>query len=186
MTELLRHPKMMMKMQDEVRAITSNKKDIKLDDLDEMHYLNAVIKETLRLHPILPLLVPRESRREAKIQGYDIAAGTQVFINVWAIGRDPGLWDSPEEFHPERFLNSSIDFKGHDFQLIPFGAGRRSCPGISFAITNIKLVLAKFVNYFDWKLPNGAKGEDLDMTESIGLSIHKKFPLIAVATPYVA
>lgn len=186
MTELLRHPKMMMKMQDEVRAITSNKKDIKLDDLDEMHYLNAVIKETLRLHPIIPLLVPRESSREAKIQGYDIAAGTRVFINVWAIGRDPGLWDNPEEFHPERFLNSSIDFKGHDFQLIPFGAGKRSCPGISFAITNIKLILAKFVNYFDWTLPNGAKGEDLDMTESIGLSIHKKFPLIAVATPYVA
>ncbi|KAK7855412.1 cytochrome p450 71a2 [Quercus suber] len=185
MTELLRHPKMMKKMQDEVRVITSNKKDIKLDDLDEMHYLNAVIKETLRLHPIIPLLVPRESSREAKIQGYDIAAGTQVFINVWAIGRDPGIWDNPEEFHPERFLNSSIDFKGHDFQLIPFGAGRRSCPGISFAITNIKLVLAKFVKYFDWTLPNGAKGEDLDMTESIGVAIHKKFPLIAVATPYV-
>ncbi|XP_075662715.1 cytochrome P450 736A117-like [Castanea sativa] len=186
MTELLRHPKMMKKMQDEVRAITSNKKDITLDDLDEIHYLNAVIKETLRLHPILPLLIPRESSTEAKIQGYDIAAGTQVFINVWAIGRDPGLWDNPEEFYPERFLNSSIDFKGHDFQLIPFGAGRRSCPGISFAITNIKFVLAKFVKYFDWTLPNGARGDDLDMTESIGIAIHKKFPLIAVATPYVA
>ena len=100
-----------------LRGIIGHKKDIAKDDLDKMHYLNAVIKETLRLHPIFPLLVPRESRREAKIQGYDIAAGTHVFINVWAIGRDPGLWDNPEEFHPERFLNSSIDFKGHDFQL---------------------------------------------------------------------
>ncbi|XP_050256913.1 cytochrome P450 736A117-like [Quercus robur] len=186
MTELLRHPKTMRKMQNEVREITRNKKDIREVDLDKMHYLTAVIKETLRLHPILPLLTPRESCRDAKIQGYDIAVGTQVFINVWAIGRDPGLWDNPEEFHPERFLTSSIDFKGHNFQFIPFGAGRRGCPGISFSITTIKLVLAKLLHYFDWTLPDGTRGVDLDMTESIGMVIHRKFPLVAVAIPYVA
>ena len=186
MTELLRHPKTMKMMQNEVREITRNKKDIREVDLDEMHYLTAVIKETLRLHPILPLLTPRESCRDVKIQGYDIAVGTQVFINVWAIGRDPGLWDNPEEFHPERFLTSSIDYKGHNFRFIPFGAGRRGCPGISFSITTIKLVLAKLLHYFDWTLPDGTRRVDLDMTESNGMVIHRKFPLVAVATPYVA
>ena len=97
------------------------------------------------MHPIIPLLIPRESIRDAKIQGYDIAAGPQVLINVWAIGRDPGLWDNPTKFQPEIFLTFSIDFKGHDFQLIPFGARRRGCPGISFAITTVKCVLAKLV-----------------------------------------
>uniref|UniRef100_A0A2N9GV61 Cytochrome P450 n=1 Tax=Fagus sylvatica TaxID=28930 RepID=A0A2N9GV61_FAGSY len=184
MTELLRHPKMMKKLQNEVRVIDGTKKDIIEDDLDKMHYLKAVIKEVLRLHPPFPLLVPRESIQDAKTQGYDIAAGTQVIINAWAIGRDPMSWDEPEEFQPERFLNSSIDFRGHDFQLIPFGAGRRGCPGINFSMATIELVLANLVHYFDWTLPGGAKGEDLDMTECIGLSIHRKFPLIAVAIPY--
>ncbi|XP_059441136.1 cytochrome P450 736A117-like [Corylus avellana] len=184
MTELLRHPKAMKKVQDEVRGIRGNKKDITEDDLDNMHYLKAVIKEALRFHPPVPLLVPRESTQNVKIQGYDIAAGTQVIINAWAIGRDPASWDEPEEFEPERFLKSSIDFRGHDFQLIPFGAGRRGCPGIPFAMTTIELVLANLLLNFDWTLPGGARGEDLDLTESTGLTIHKKFPLIAVATPY--
>ena len=183
MTELIRHPEMMKKVQNEVREIVGNKKDITEDDLDKMHYLKAIIKETLRLHPPIPLLTPRKSIQDAKIDGYDIAAGTQVIINAWTIGKDPTLWDEPEEFQPERFLTSSIDFKGHDFQLIPFGAGRRGCPGISFAITTIELVLANLVRNFEWTLADGAIGKDLDMTESTGI-IHRKFPLIAIATPY--
>ncbi|KAK9995874.1 hypothetical protein SO802_020560 [Lithocarpus litseifolius] len=184
MTELLRHPKMMKNVQNEVREIIGNKKDITEYDLDKMHYLKAIIKETLRFHPPIPLLVPRKSIQDAKIHGYDIAADTQVIINVWTIGRDPTLWDEPEEFQPERFLTSSIDFKGHDFQFIPFGAGRRGCPGISFSITTIELVLANLVHIFDWTLPGRARGEDLDMTESTGLTMHRKFPLMAIATPY--
>uniref|UniRef100_A0A2N9GUQ0 Cytochrome P450 n=1 Tax=Fagus sylvatica TaxID=28930 RepID=A0A2N9GUQ0_FAGSY len=184
MIELLRHPKIMKKLQNEVRGIIGNKKDITEDDLVKMHYLKAVIKETLRFHPPIPLLVPRQSIQDAKTQGYDIAAGTQVIINAWAIGRDPASWDEPDEFQPERFLTSSIDFRGHDFQLIPFGAGRRGCPGIAFSIAMIELVLANLVHNFDWTLPGGAKGEDLDMTECVGITIHRKSPLIAVATPY--
>uniref|UniRef100_A0A2N9ISZ5 Cytochrome P450 n=1 Tax=Fagus sylvatica TaxID=28930 RepID=A0A2N9ISZ5_FAGSY len=153
MTELLRHPKTMKRVQNEVRGIIGNKKDIIEDDLEKMHYLKAVIKETLRFHPPIPLLVPRKSIQDAKIQGYDIAAGTQVIINAWAIGRDPTSWDEPNEFQPERFLTSSIDFKGNDFELIPFGAGRRGCPGISFSIATIELVLANLVHNFDWTLP---------------------------------
>ncbi|KAM3751835.1 hypothetical protein ACB098_04G141100 [Castanea mollissima] len=184
MTELLRHPVMMKDVQNEVREIIGNKKDITEYDLDKMHYLMAILNETLRFHPSVPLLIPRKSIQDAKIHGYDIAADTQIIINAWAIGRDPMLWDKPEEFQPERFSTSPIDFKGHDFQLIPFGAGRRGCPGISFSIMTIELALANLVHNFDWTLPGQARGEDLDMTESTGLTIHKKFPLMAIATPY--
>ena len=119
-----------------------------------------------------------------KVQGYDIAAKTQVIINAWAIARDHASWDELEKFQPKRFLTSSIDFKAHDFQLIPFGAGRRGFQGISFAITTIELVLANLVQNFDWTLPSGARGVDLVMTESASLTIHRKFPLMAIATPY--
>ncbi|XP_049395543.1 cytochrome P450 736A117-like [Solanum stenotomum] len=183
MTELLRHPGAMNKLQNEAREITKAENEtLSEDDLDKMHYLKAVIKETLRLHPPIPLLVPRQARQDVKVMGYDVAAGTMVITNGWAIGRDPEIWDDAEEFKPERFLNSSIDFKGHDFGLIPFGAGRRGCPGISFAMATNELVLANVVREFDWKLPNGAKGDDLDMTECTGLTIHRKVPLFAVAT----
>ncbi|KAB1217265.1 Cytochrome P450 71A25 [Morella rubra] len=186
MTELLRHPKAMKKVQNEVRGIAGNTKEITEDDLDKTPYLKAVIKEALRLHPPGPLLLPRESTKNAKIQGYDIAAGTQVIINAWALGRDPESWEEPEEFQPERFLTSSIDFRGHDFQFIPFGAGRRGCPGISFAMATVELGLANVVLNFDWTLPGGARGMDLDMKETTGLTAHRKFPLTAVATPYSA
>lgn len=183
MTELLRHPGAMSKLQNEAREIN----DIVCeDDLDKMHYLKAVIKETLRLHPPIPLLVPREARQDVKVMGYDIAAGTMVITNGWMIGRDPEYWDDAEAFKPERFLNSSIDFKGQDFGLIPFGAGRRGCPGISFAMATNELVLANVVREFNWQLPNGGKGDDLDMTECTGLTSHRKVPLFALATPNIS
>lgn len=184
MTELLRDPRAMNEAQKEARTIARGKTDIIHNkDLKKMQYLQAVIKETMRLHPPIPLLIPREAREDVKLMGYDISAGTMVITNAWAIGRDPGMWAQPEEFRPERFLNSPVDFKGHDFQLIPFGAGRRGCPGIFFAVATIELVLANLLNKFDWELPNGAKGEDLDMSECTGLTIHRKIPLLAVATP---
>ncbi|XP_002511293.3 cytochrome P450 736A117 [Ricinus communis] len=184
MTELLRHPKIMKRLQNEVREIANSKSRITPDDLNKMQYLKAVIKETLRLHPPLPLLVPRVSTQDVKLKGFDIAAGTQILINAFAIGRDPASWDRPEEFWPDRFLDSSIDFKGHDFQLLPFGTGRRACPGIQFAISIEELALANLLYKFEWALPSGAREEDLDMTESIGLTTHRKSPLLAVATPY--
>ncbi|XP_021863528.1 cytochrome P450 736A117 isoform X2 [Spinacia oleracea] len=184
MTELLRHPTVMKKLQEEVRNITSGQADVSEEDLENMKYLKAVIKETLRLHPPIPLLVPRESTQDVKINGYEIAAGTRVITNAWAIHRDPATWEEPEEFHPERFLNSSIDFKGQDFELIPFGSGRRGCPGILFAIANNELVLANLLNKFNWALPGKEKIESLDMRQRTGLTIHRKIPLLAVATPH--
>lgn len=185
MSELLRHPRALRELQEEVRRIAQGKASVNEHDLQKMEYLKAVIKEASRLHPPIPLLVFRESTQDVRINGYDIAARTQVIINAWAIQRDPCFWKEPNEFRPERFLTCAIDFKGKDFELIPFGAGRRSCPGILFATMGIELVLANLVYAFDWALPDGAKGETLDMTESAGLTIHRRDPLLAVAIPYL-
>ncbi|GLT84009.1 hypothetical protein SLE2022_022660 [Rubroshorea leprosula] len=149
MTELLKHPNVMKQLQKVVREIAGEKSHIKEKDLEKMNYLKAVIKETLRLHPLVPLLGARESTQDVEVMGYNIAAGTWVIVNAWAIGRDPMSWEQPAEFIPKRFLNCNIDFKGHDFQLIPFGSGRRGCPGVLFATTISELFLANIVHKFD-------------------------------------
>ncbi|XP_058193838.1 cytochrome P450 736A117-like isoform X1 [Rhododendron vialii] len=181
MTKLLKHPQAMKKLQAEVRLIAQPNQFVTEDDLDQMPYLKAVIKETLRLHPPLPLLVPRESTKDIQVMGYDVTAETRVIVNAWSIGRDPASWDEPEEFRPERFLNNhSIDFRGHDFELIPFGAGRRGCPGIQFAAVVNELAVANLVHKFDFALPDGV---ELDESEVFGLAVHKKLPLLLFATP---
>ncbi|XP_006351549.1 cytochrome P450 71A4-like [Solanum tuberosum] len=182
MTELLRHPRVLKKLEDEVRELGQGKTEITEDDLGNMQYLKAVIKESLRLHPPNPLLVPHESMEDVKLLDYHIPAKTEVLINAWAIGRDPLLWDDPEEYRPERFLNSDIDFKGLNFELIPFGAGRRGCPGITFAIIINELALARIVHKFNLALPK--EEEELDMTECHGLAVRRKLPLLAVATSW--
>lgn len=185
MTELLRHPKVMNKLQNEVRGIVGNKRDMTEDDLIGMNYLRAVIKETLRLHPPFSVIF-RMSTEDVIIKGYNIKANTRVILNMWQIGRDPISYNKVEEFEPERFLNSPIDYKGKDFQFIPFGVGRRGCPGSSFAISATEIALASLVHKFDWALPGGAKPIDLDMTESTGATTHRKYPLQAIALPYLA
>ncbi|XP_074294664.1 cytochrome P450 736A117-like [Silene latifolia] len=185
MTELLRNPRVMAELQKEVRNKAIRKQFITEDDLENMSYLTAVIKETLRLHPPIPLLVPRESTSDLKLNGYDISDKTMIIINAWAIHRDPITWEEPNEFRPERFLNSSVDFKGQDFELIPFGAGRRLCPGIQFAMANNELVLANLVYNFDWSLPVGVTPDTLDMSEGSGLTVRRKESLLAEANPYV-
>ncbi|XVF11657.1 hypothetical protein REPUB_Repub08aG0046000 [Reevesia pubescens] len=181
-TELLRHPRVMKELQNEVRNIGRGKPKITEDDLDKMVYLKAVIKEILRLYPPLPLLVHWVSTLEVNLMGYDIAERTLVIVNAWSIGRDPANWDEPDKFRPERFLNNPIDFKENDFEYIPFGAGRRGCPGIAFAVAMNEIVLANLVHKFDWSLPSGTTGEDLDMTETTGITSHRKVPILAVAT----
>ena len=184
MTELLRHKTVMHKLQDEVRTVVGNKTHVTEEDLVNMNYLKAVIKETLRLHAPVPLLFPRKSMEDIKLNGYDIEAGTQVIVNAWAIARDPSSWEQPLEFKAERFINSSINYKGLDFEFIPFGEGRRGCPGVFFAIAVNELVLANLVYQFDWKLPDGVAEKDLDMSETVGLTCHRKYPLLAIATKY--
>ncbi|KAK6238685.1 hypothetical protein QUC31_004154 [Theobroma cacao] len=185
MSELIKNPKMMDKAQAEVRNVLKGKKKIKEKDIEEVNYLKLVIKETLRFHPPAPLLLPREARERCEINGYEIAIKTRVIVNAWAIGRDPEYWNNPECFEPARFHNSSFDFKGANFEFIPFGAGRRMCPGISFGIANIELPLALLLYQFNWKLPNGLRPEQLDMRESFGVTVRRKNGLHLIATPYV-
>lgn len=187
MTQLFRHPATMERLKAEVRAVPAAVKGLITDkDLDNMPYLNAIIKETLRLHPPIPLLIPHSATKDVNIKGYDIDAGTMVITNAWTIGRDPATWDDPEEFRPERFLNSSVDYMGQDFELIPFGAGRRGCPGILFAMATNMAVLANLIRSFEWEMPEGVRAEDLDMSECTGLTIHRKVHLRAIPIPFSA
>ncbi|XP_062028950.1 cytochrome P450 736A117-like [Rosa rugosa] len=172
------------KLQNEVMGIADGKQDITESELDKMPYLKAVIIETLSTYPPMPLLGTRESTQDAKIKGYDIAAKTMVIINAWEIGRDPSLWDEPEKFQPDRFMNSSTDFRGQDVQFIPFEAGRRGCPGILFSMITTELVLVNLVHKFEWALHSGARARDMNMTECNSLVIHRDVPLLAMAAPW--
>ncbi|RVX04313.1 Cytochrome P450 71B34 [Vitis vinifera] len=177
MTELARNPRIMKKAQVEVRNSIGNKGKVTEGDVDQLHYLKMVVKETLRLHPPAPLLVPRETMSHFEINGYHIYPKTQVHVNVWAIGRDPNLWKNPEEFLPERFMDNSVDFRGQHFELLPFGAGRRICPGMYMAIATVELALANLLYRFNWNLPNGMREADINMEEAAGLTVRKKFAL---------
>ncbi|KAL5549560.1 hypothetical protein UlMin_004791 [Ulmus minor] len=184
MSELLKRPKLMEKAQEEVRRVYYGKENIDETHIHELKFLTSVIKETLRLHPPAPLLLPRESSKSCVIGGYEIPAKTKVIVNGWAIGRDPKCWEEAEKFYPERFLDSLIDYKGADFEFIPFGAGRRICPGMSFATAVVELTLAKLLYHFDWKFPGDMLAEDLDMTESFGLAVGRKMELQLIPIPY--
>ncbi|CAA7022170.1 unnamed protein product [Microthlaspi erraticum] len=175
MTELIRNPRVMKKVQEEIRTTLEAKKErITEDDLTQLHYFKLVVKETFRLHPAAPLLLPRETMSQVKIQGYDIPAKTQMFINVYSIARDPKLWTEPDEFNPERFLDSSIDYKGLNFEFLPFGSGRRICPGMTMGMTNVELGLLNLLYFFDWGLPEGKTVKDIDLEETGSIIISKK------------
>ncbi|XP_078159389.1 cytochrome P450 71A1-like [Carex rostrata] len=180
MAELIKNPKHMKMLQEEVRGIVKHGDMVRSEDLDQMSYLKAVIKETLRLHPPGPLLVPRESIEECEINGFTIPKGTKVLINGWAIGREAKSWEVPEEFMPERFIGSQVDYKGNDFQFIPFGSGRRICPGILFATAVAELALANLVHHFNWELPGGMTRDEFNMSESPGFSVKRKDDLLLV------
>uniref|UniRef100_A0A7C9AEB2 Costunolide synthase n=1 Tax=Opuntia streptacantha TaxID=393608 RepID=A0A7C9AEB2_OPUST len=186
MCELIRNPSTLKKAQDEVRQqVGKGKQKVEESDLPNLKYLKLVLKETLRLHPPVPLLVPRETTEPCVVRGYEIPAKTRVFINAKAISTDPNVWDDPDPnvFQPERFLNCEIDYRGQDFELIPFGVGRRSCPGLNFAILVVELALSNLLYRFDWSLPHGMTEDDIDMEEAIGLTTHKKTPLLLLASP---
>ncbi|PPD91724.1 hypothetical protein GOBAR_DD11331 [Gossypium barbadense] len=160
MSFLMKNPKCLKKAQVEVRDLVGEKGFVNEDDVQGLIYLKAVIKETFRLQPVAPLLLPRETRRKCSIGGYEVPAKTLVYVNAWAIGREPEAWENPQE--PERFIGSSIDYKGLNFELIPFGAGRRVCPGMHMGVAEVELGLANLLYKFDWEMPNGMNREDLD------------------------
>ncbi|XP_042380931.1 cytochrome P450 71A1-like [Zingiber officinale] len=183
MAELVRTPRVLARAQEEVRRVAAGKSYVDEEDLPRLSYLQAIVKEILRLHPAAPLMLPHECQQSCKVAGYDVPAGTRIYINAWSIGRDANLWDKPDEFRPERFEGSSVNYQGQCFELVPFGSGRRICPGILMAEWVIWLTLANLLHGFDWALPAGVRREDLDMSEVFGLVVSKKEPLVLMATP---
>ncbi|CAL5031205.1 unnamed protein product [Urochloa decumbens] len=184
--ELMRRPHLMKKLQAEVRScVPKGQEAVTEPDLAGMTYLRAVIKESLRLHNVTPLVAPRISMASCSIDGYMVPAGVRVLINSWAIGRDARFWeDDPEEFVPERFIGDGsaahVNFRGNDFQFLPFGSGRRMCAGMNFAMAIVELMLANFVYCFDWELPPGKERQDIDMTGMFGLVVNRKEKLLLV------
>lgn len=182
MSELIQNPRVMKKAKDEVRHVVGGKPKITESDIKELNYLRLVIKEAMRLHPPAPLLVPRLTTDKFEIQGHDIPLKTQVVFNAYAMARDPNFWDEPEVFKPERFEESLVDFKGTNYEFIPFGAGRRLCPGIMFGLVGMEIALANLLYYFDWSLPEGMT--ELDMSEISGLGARRKYDLCLCPTPF--
>lgn len=183
MSELLRDPKKMSILKAEINSVVGEKVQVEESDISRLPYLQAVIKETFRFHPLAPFLVPHEARSTIEINGYTIPKNAQILVNVYASGRDPTIWAEADKFMPERFLEDSmksIDFRGSDFELIPFGAGRRICPALPLANRMVHLMLATFVHNFDWKLENGMAPEEIDMNDKFGLSLQRAVPLRAI------
>ncbi|XP_019182831.1 PREDICTED: cytochrome P450 CYP736A12-like [Ipomoea nil] len=182
MSELFRHPKVMEKVKKEIERHVGSDRMVEEEDLESLEYLVMVIKESLRIHPVAPLLLPHVAIEDCVIDGFHIPKKARILVNFWAIGRDPKVWSDPEKFMPERFMGSHIDYRGRDFELIPFGSGRRSCPGLQLGVTVVRLVVAQLVHCFDWDLPNGMLPDDLDMTEELGAVVRRAKNLIAVPT----
>lgn len=183
MSEIVRNPRVQEKIQEELDRVISTERIMTETDFPTLPYLQCVVKESLRLHPPTPLMLPHKASANVKIGGYDIPKGSNVLVNVWAIARDPKLWKDPLEFRPERFTEEDIDIKGHDFRVLPFGAGRRICPGAQLGINLVTSMLGHLLHHFKWTLPDGVRAEDVDMSENPGMVAFMHTPLQAVATP---
>lgn len=180
LSELLRSPRVMKKLQKELEDVVGLDRMVEESDLDKLEYLNLVIKETFRLHPVAPLLLPHYAMEDCTVDGYDIPKESRVIVNVYAIGRDPNVWSDPEKFLPERFMGSDIDVRGQHFQLLPFGSGRRGCPGMQLGLIQVRLIVSQLMHCFDWQLPDNMMPKELDMTEEFGLVVARANHLIAI------
>ncbi|KAH9300187.1 hypothetical protein KI387_011770 [Taxus chinensis] len=181
---LLQHPHFLSKAQEELDTHVGRERVIEEADLNNLKYLQAIVKETLRLYPAAPLLVPHASIEACSVGGFHVPAGTRLLVNAWAIHRDPAVWERPTEFDPERFFKSAedIDVKGQHFELIPFGSGRRMCPGMSLALTIVTHTLGRLLQSFEWSIPAGTT---IDMREGFGLTMPKAVPLKAMIKPRI-
>ncbi|KAI3895142.1 hypothetical protein MKX03_013490, partial [Papaver bracteatum] len=180
------------KAQNELDIVVGKERNVEERDVNYLVYLQAVIKETLRLYPAGPLAVPHEAIENCNVGGYEVKARTRLLLNLWKIHRDPRVWSNPLEFKPERFLPqmdggtgggeaSKLDFRGQDFVYTPFGSGRRICPGIHFAVQTLHMTLARLLHAFDFD--NESNGLVIDMTEGSGLTMPKVTPLEVYLRP---
>ncbi|KAM3262927.1 hypothetical protein ACQJBY_053212 [Aegilops geniculata] len=183
MAELVRYPRVQKKLQEELDSVIGRDRVMSETDFQKLPYLLAVVKESLRLHPATPLMLPHKASASVKVGGYNIPKGADVTVNVWAIARSPDVWSNPLEYRPERFLKESIDIKGGDFRVLPFGAGRRVCPGAQLGINLVASMIRHLLHHFEWSLPEGTMPEDVDMMESPGIVTFMSTPLQAVAKP---
>ncbi|PHT58076.1 hypothetical protein CQW23_00439 [Capsicum baccatum] len=180
MAEIMNRPDVLRKLQQELETVVGKDNIVEESHIQQLPYLYAVMKEVLRIHPALPLLVPHCPSETCTVGGYTVPKGSRIFINVWAIQRDPSIWENPTEFLPERFLDDKWDYSGNDFNYFPFGSGRRICAGIAMAERMFMYSLASLIHSFAWKLP---EGETLDLTEKFGIVLKKKVPLVAIPVP---
>ena len=187
LAEMLKNPRILKRAHEEMDQVIGKNRRLEETDIPKLPYFQAICKETMRKHPSTPLNLPRVSTEACEVNGYYIPKNTRLSVNIWAIGRDPDVWENPLDFTPERFLsgkNAKIDPRGNDFELIPFGAGRRICAGTRMGIVLVEYILGTLVHSFDWKLPNGV--DQLNMDEAFGLALQKAVPLSAIVSPRLA
>ncbi|XP_057806894.1 cytochrome P450 84A1-like [Salvia miltiorrhiza] len=183
MSELLRSPEEIQKVKEELKNVVGLARKVEEPDFEKLTYLRCCLKEVLRLHPPIPLLL-HETSHDATISGYHVPARSRVMINAWAIGRDSGAWEDADEFKPSRFLKAGApDFKGSNFEFIPFGSGRRSCPGMQLGLHALEMAVAHLLHCYTWELPDGMKPDELDMSDVFGLTAPRATRLVAVPTP---
>ncbi|KAK6792317.1 hypothetical protein RDI58_011398 [Solanum bulbocastanum] len=181
--ELLRRPNIIEKAHQELDRAIGRERWVEEEDFSQLPYIDAIIKETFRLHPLCALLPPHYSVEDCNVAGYEIPKGTTVFVSAWSLGRNPKYWDRPEEFIPERFIENNMDIKGQNFALLPFSSGRRRCPGYSLGMKVVRTTMANLLHGFNWKLAGDTKPEDISMEEIYGLTIHPKKPISLIMEP---
>jgi (+)-delta-cadinene 8-hydroxylase len=181
MTEIVHNREVMRKVQKELEDVVGLNQIVEEFHLPKLQYLDAVVKEALRLHPALPLLTSRYPSESRTVAGYTIPKDTKIFVNAWAIQRDPQLWENPSDFKPERFLNEpgKWDFSANNLQYLPFGSGRRICAGIPIAEKMLMYLLASLFHSFDWQ---ATESKEVDLSEKFGFVMRKAKPLIAIPT----
>ncbi|XP_021889297.1 cytochrome P450 84A1-like [Carica papaya] len=180
LSELIKSPEDLKRVQRELADVVGLNRAVQESDMEKLTFLKCVLKETLRLHPPIPLLL-HETSKDSVVSGYKIPSGSRIMINVWAIGRDGSAWVDPDVFRPSRFLEEGApDFKGSNFQFIPFGSGRRSCPGMQLGLYALDLTVAHLLHCFNWELPDGQKPSELNMDDVFGLTAPRASQLVAV------
>lgn len=190
LSEMIRGPEILRKAQIELDSVVGRDRLVCESDLPNLPLLQAIIKETFRLHPSTPLSLPRMSTEACEVNGYHIPHHATLLVNVWAIGRDPAVWADPLEFRPARFLTGGgyehVDIKGNDFEVMPFGAGRRICAGLNLGLRMVQFVTATLVHAFDWSLPEDQVAEKLDMEEAYGITLQRAVPIMVHPIPRLA
>lgn len=190
MAEVIKHPRVLHEIQKELDSVVGPNRMVTEHDLAQLTYLRCVVRETFRMHPAGPFLIPHESTRATEINGYHIPAKTRVFINTHALGRNTGLWDDVDEFRPERHFpvdGSRVEIShGADFKILPFSAGKRKCPGAPLGVAFVLMALARLFHCFDWTPPDGMRPEDVDMDEVYGMTMPRAKALLAIARPRLA